>query len=60
MGHLQYACQYWVYHLDHSEARIVESLAFDFLKKHFLHWLEALSLMGIIKISRTNSISLVS
>ncbi|EED11823.1 WD repeat-containing protein, putative [Talaromyces stipitatus ATCC 10500] len=45
---LQYACQYWAYHLNHSEARIVESLAFDFLKKHFLHWLEALSLMGVI------------
>lgn len=48
---LQYACQYWVYHLDRSEARIVESLAFDFLKKHFLHWLEALSLMGVISMA---------
>jgi hypothetical protein len=45
---LQYACQYWVYHLGHSEAHIVEFPVFDFLKKHFLHWLEALSLMGVI------------
>jgi hypothetical protein len=45
---LRYACQYWVYHLYHSEDRIAKSQAFNFLKKHFLHWLEALSLMGVI------------
>jgi hypothetical protein len=45
---LQYACQYWVYHLGHSEDRAVGPRVFDFLKEHFLHWLEALSLMGVI------------
>ncbi|KAI7976406.1 hypothetical protein EIK77_000231 [Talaromyces pinophilus] len=45
---LQYACQYWVYHLNQSEDRIAESQIFAFLKQHFLHWLEALSLMSVI------------
>lgn len=46
---LQYACQYWVDHLrkgtldDHDVRRVHE-----FLRIHFLHWLEALSLMGKI------------
>lgn len=46
---LQYACQYWVDHLqkgtfDDHEVRRVHK----FLRIHFLHWLEALSLMGKI------------
>jgi WD40 repeat protein len=52
-SHVQYACQYWTKHL----GRFMElhEGEFDipdrgqvhaFLKSHFLHWLEALSLMG--------------
>jgi hypothetical protein len=45
---LQYSCHYWVYHLQQSDGRIPESAVFSFLKQHFLHWLEALSLIGIL------------
>lgn len=46
---LQYACSYWVYHLIQSQGPINElNPAFSFLKAHFLHWLEATSLLGII------------
>lgn len=46
---LQYACRYWVYHLTQSSApskRLDQTL--PFLKVHFLHWLESLSILGII------------
>jgi WD40 repeat protein len=49
-GHVQYACQYWTKHLERLKEP--QGNAFDlrqvhmFLKEHFLHWLEALSLMG--------------
>ncbi|KAF9883051.1 hypothetical protein FE257_004305 [Aspergillus nanangensis] len=45
---LQYSCQYWVYHFQQSGGHISECEVFRFLEKHFLHWLEALSLMGVI------------
>lgn len=45
---LEYSCHYWVYHLKQSKGCIPESTVFHFLKRHFLHWLEALSLIGII------------
>lgn len=44
---LQYACQYWVGHLQKgaiSRRDVVQVYAF--LKIHFLHWLEVLSLTG--------------
>jgi type II secretory pathway predicted ATPase ExeA len=43
---LEYACRYWVYHLQESKGRISESMVLSFLKQHFLHWLEVLSLAG--------------
>ncbi|CAG2000199.1 unnamed protein product [Fusarium graminearum] len=45
----QYACLYWVYHLkeSHESVRDIDQVH-EFLKRHFLHWLEALSLMGRI------------
>ena len=44
---VQYACSYWVYHLEQSGNQISDQGSVDvFLSKHFLHWLEALSLMG--------------
>lgn len=45
---LEYSCCYWVYHLQKSNDRISESKILSFFKQHFLHWLEALSLIGII------------
>jgi hypothetical protein len=45
---LQYSCQYWIYHLQQSQGHVSEPEVFAFLEKHFLHWLEALSLMGVI------------
>jgi hypothetical protein len=46
---LQYACRYWVEHLRRSEACLGDNVqVHHFLQKHFLHWLEALALMGKI------------
>jgi hypothetical protein len=51
--YVQYSCRYWVDHLGQvSNVRRNEiglrddGQIHNFLKKHFLHWLEALSLMG--------------
>ena len=44
---LQYACRYWVGHLRRSEARLGDNVH-HFLRKHLLHWLEALALIGKI------------
>ncbi|KAK2733737.1 hypothetical protein FQN57_001964 [Myotisia sp. PD_48] len=46
---LQYACRYWPQHLIQSQdldTGIVK--AFSFLKIHFLHWVEAMSLLGLV------------
>ncbi|KIX02675.1 uncharacterized protein Z518_08617 [Rhinocladiella mackenziei CBS 650.93] len=43
----QYACRYWVHHAQQSKVRIHdEDEVHSFLRKHLLHWLEALSLMN--------------
>jgi hypothetical protein len=43
---LQYACRYWVNHLKQSQQDIADrDTTHLFLQKHFLHWLEAMSLM---------------
>ncbi|KAH5436513.1 hypothetical protein HBI47_072820 [Parastagonospora nodorum] len=43
---LQYACRYWVDHLKQGGQGIVDGDATHlFLQKHFLHWLEAISLI---------------
>lgn len=42
----QYACRYWVHHVQQSMTPIRDNdKVHVFLKKHLLHWLEALSLM---------------
>ena len=47
--HIQYACLHWVYHIEQSKDRVRDGDQVHlFLKRHFLHWLEALSLMGKI------------
>ncbi len=44
---LRYACLYWVRHVERSHnAQSLEGPIRKLLKKHFLHWLEALSLVG--------------
>lgn len=44
---LQYACCYWVYHLDKSKDRHkMLPKALLFLQEHFLHWMEAMSILG--------------
>lgn len=46
---VQYACSYWVYHLEQSERRICDQDKVQvFLTVHFLHWLEVLGFMGRI------------
>jgi hypothetical protein len=44
---VQYVCLYWISHLQQSDIELCHSgQVHEFLKKHFLHWLEALSLIG--------------
>ncbi|EXJ87253.1 hypothetical protein A1O3_04212 [Capronia epimyces CBS 606.96] len=44
---LQYACLYWVQHYRHSGTRLQDNdPAHRFFQKHFLHWLEAVNLIG--------------
>ncbi|KAK2926405.1 hypothetical protein FoTM2_013271 [Fusarium oxysporum f. sp. vasinfectum] len=53
---VRYACLYWVRHMEQSNAGITDShRVYHFLKRHFLHWLEALSLLGKI----SNSIAMI-
>ncbi|USP76601.1 hypothetical protein yc1106_03875 [Curvularia clavata] len=43
---LQYACRYWATHLERSGCNIEDGgIAHRFLEKHFLHWLEVMSLI---------------
>jgi hypothetical protein len=46
---VQYACSHWLQHLQKSDLEPADNDAIHtFLKKNFLHWLEALSLIGKI------------
>ena len=55
---VQYACLFWLIHLEHGSHRdrVEESLVDDFLRRHFLNWLEALSLLRKL----SDSISMIS
>lgn len=46
---LQYSCRYWIHHVKNSRALYcqIEEVRL-FLQKHFLHWIEAMSLLGLI------------
>jgi len=63
---VQYACLYWVEHLQKSGIQLYDhDQLHQFLQTHFLYWLEALSWMrriseGILAISSLESITLVS
>jgi len=65
-AHVQYACQYWTDHLRLSSISLIyEGHVLTFFQRHFLHWLEALSLMrkisdAVSMISDLQSIPLVS
>ncbi|KAG4255304.1 hypothetical protein FPRO04_03837 [Fusarium proliferatum] len=58
---LQYACRHWAYHFQRIETPLLNlDEVLEFLQKHLLHWLEALSLVGrfresvqVIKILQT-------
>ncbi len=44
---VQYACQYWVQHLQRSKIQLLDDEQVHvFLREHLLYWLEARSLMG--------------
>ena len=44
---VQYACQYWVQHVQHGNVEIHDQdNVHMFLQKHFLHWLEAMSIIN--------------
>jgi hypothetical protein len=63
---VQYACRYWIYHLQRGNSDICDNgQVHIFLKEHFLHWLEALSLMrnmsdGVIMVRTLESMLTVS
>ena len=55
LAHIRYACCYWVNHLSdaidlsHNQIGLHDGgIVHIFFQKHFLHWLEALSLIGQI------------
>lgn len=44
---VQYACLYWVHHLQKSNVQLYDNCyVHQFLQAHLLHWLEALAWMG--------------
>ncbi|KKZ62642.1 hypothetical protein EMCG_03052 [[Emmonsia] crescens] len=44
---VQYACKYWIHHLQKSQIDLHDDgEVHTFLRKHLLHWVEALSLTG--------------
>lgn len=52
---VQYACQYWAYHVQQAGDIITDNgQVHCFLRQHFLHWLEALSLIGRVSESLKN------
>ncbi|KAL7763954.1 hypothetical protein ACKLNR_005099 [Fusarium oxysporum f. sp. zingiberi] len=47
---LQYACMHWAYHQTSDKPELSDDKeVYDFLTTHFLHWLEAMSLLGRVK-----------
>jgi hypothetical protein len=62
---LRYACLYWIQHLQKSGVLLTDDdQVHCFLRKHLLHWLEALSLMGntsegVVAISSLNRMVIV-
>ncbi|KAJ5768761.1 NACHT and WD40 domain protein [Penicillium odoratum] len=45
---MQYSCRYWAHHLIQSQDPLSHlEDAFIFLQNHFLHWVEAMSIIGL-------------
>jgi hypothetical protein len=63
---IQYACLYWVQHLQRGDAHLHDnSQVYEFLKERFLYWFEALGWMrkiseGIVAIASLESMIVVS
>jgi hypothetical protein len=50
---LQYACRYWIAHMSfvsRADDKVIQQLE-TFCRKHLLHWLEALSLLGHLRVA---------
>jgi hypothetical protein len=50
---LQYACRYWITHItlvSNADHRLMQQLEI-FCRKHLLHWLESLSLLGQLRVA---------
>ncbi|PYH47089.1 putative wd40 protein [Aspergillus saccharolyticus JOP 1030-1] len=46
---LQYACRYWIHHLADCESPISwRDNILTFLNEHFLHWVEVMSILGVV------------
>lgn len=46
---LQYSCRYWAHHLVRSkDLHTVVRVVFLLLQEHFLHWVESMSIMGLV------------
>ncbi|KAI2863432.1 hypothetical protein CBS63078_2983 [Aspergillus niger] len=46
---LKYACRYWIHHLQQGKIALRDGdEAHRLLEKHFLHWFEAMSILGLI------------
>jgi hypothetical protein len=64
LAQIQYACAYWINHVYEIDPSLHDRIHLEihiFLKKHFLHWLEALSLMrhmssGVAMIKKLESL----
>ncbi|KAI1013595.1 hypothetical protein LB504_013201 [Fusarium proliferatum] len=47
---VQYACMHWTYHQTRGGSKPNDDKeVYDFLTTHFLHWIEAMSLLGRVK-----------
>ena len=58
---LRYACRYWIRHLENSEATAINWTMIErFLKSHFMHWLEVMSLSGWVSETLHNITALQS
>ncbi|KAF2825833.1 WD40 repeat-like protein [Ophiobolus disseminans] len=48
--HLQYACRYWTTHVVQSRCTLQDGYSVHtFLRRHLLHWLEVMSILGEIQ-----------
>ncbi|CAI7644574.1 unnamed protein product [Penicillium viridicatum] len=46
---LQYSCRYWTHHLARSRDPMAQiDTVLTFLEEHFLHWVEVMSMLGVV------------